>query len=384
MAYEKKFWKFLISGFVLLFSCFLIWIASAHHQLAIYNPESADPGGYKALKLLLEQNGYTLQPLSATSVSNLERSQILVMLTNGKMTLKQTTMIQTWIENGGKIVEIANAKPLFDPDKSEWVTDCKEQPSNAALSDFAELVYTIKVTSLYIGNNPSSQGYRLNDGYVIYRKQLGRGQGLFWNDAEGLTNQNLKSSPNNAVIFTLFLKQLGTPQRIGFYNLLAQSAVDEKTTSPELAWLNHYWTAFLSGLFSLGFGLWKAATRFGRPKPLQLSDGRSSAEFIHSLAALFQQAGQRLVILENLWKALIGQVSNLTGLPVDSPASLQCQVLARYDRDWAEKIESLAQTMTTITENKLTRKSFVQIAYQMDYYRKELQTWKISDKFLKT
>lgn len=139
--------------------------------------------------------------------------------------------------------------------------------------------------------------------------------------------------------------------------------------------------------------LWKLTVRFGRPRPLLLTKGRSADEFVYSMAALFQQADLKEIVLDNLYQRLWMVINKITGLPSGSNLTvLNDHLIALTGKEYAQKVISAMELYLKYQDikyqdikyqdikyqgQKISRASFLELANQLDLYRKELSEWKI-------
>jgi hypothetical protein len=141
---------------------------------------------------------------------------------------------------------------------------------------------------------------------------------------------------------------------------------------------SRYWGAGLLIITAIVLLLWKTAARFGRARPWILATGRSADEFIYSMACLFQQAGIKNIVLDNLWHSLVVTMSDITGLPADTPVpDFIPRLTALTGRDYQPIIELYRQGLIH-QDQKYVKIHLWEVARALDEYRKELTEWKRS------
>jgi len=231
--------------------------------------------------------------------------------------------------------------------------------------------------------------------FFIYIDHYGAGRIIHWNDPDGLTNIHLRKFPDNAVLFILLMQEYAIPPRIVFCNdlLLPDNHSAYSGMHREKYWLG----AFLL-LAGAGLLLGKLTVRFGRPRPLSLAKGHSADEFVYSMAALFQQADLKEIVLDNLYQSLRQKIIKITGLTSESDwAALNDHLIALTGKEFAQKVilamelyqkyfdikyqdikyQDIKYQDIKYQRQKISRTKFLELANQLDLYRKELSEWKI-------
>jgi hypothetical protein len=353
---------------------FLAKIAATQATWELYDPNSYRPGGYRALNLLLAANRYHLAKIPNFH-ANLR--QPLIIFTANPLPAGVRRRIFQWVAAGGILIELAQTRPQFTAQPLRPLPKDAGQTlpvQNASL--LRGLTYTVKGQPLYGLTHPAKGFLALNHGWLVSQESRGRGTILFWLDPPGLTNRSLISAPDNGVIFDLLLK---STVPAGTLRYLDWRYLPPSPGRSDVAWKNitDYGLAFLLALSGFGLTLWKLAARFGRPRPLTNSRGRSYDEFVTSLAQLFQRARAETFVLENLWHALMTICEEITGLPVDTPFAA---LLARVQEVTGYRYPELPQIYRMVTgpAPRRTAKTFLTTAARLDTIRKELQQWKTS------
>ena len=197
--------------------------------------------------------------------------------------------------------------------------------------------------------------------------------------AEGLTNRQVKIFPDHAVILATLIQTFAATRQVSFYNL-AFITSDSQFSGGTGELLNHYAGACLLCVIGIMLLIWKLAARFGRPRPLILTQGRSYDEFVYSMANLFQQAKIQQIVLDNLWRDLLKIMVELTQLPVDTAPDLLIARLNRITGHHYDPMLAFYPQGNRLGKN-FPKQQFLRIALQLDAYRKELTEWKKSNHF---
>jgi hypothetical protein len=365
-----------LSLFMLVMAILVIFlgrVATEQQKYTLYDPNSYDPNGFKALHLLLTK--YKYHPVKLDTFRN-HSAPALVVYTAARIPAAQKKSIVNWVRSGGILIELAQSSPNFSTD-SRFFPATANQKITARDPRFSGLTYTIKNQQVY-GINPPVKGFfRLGKTGIIARQPLKKGILLSWTDPRGLTNRSLKAAPDNGVIFILWLKTAYPSGNIDFLDLRYSKsrATDPGELFEEL--FSRYGVVLFLLLIGIGLALWKAAARFGRPRPLTVIRGRSYDEFVIFLARLFQRANAKSFVLENLWRALIYEIADLTGFPPTTPVTLlldRLQTVTRRDYPQLLEINRLLQQPSL----HLSTAKFLSVAAAIDTCRKELLKWKKS------
>jgi hypothetical protein len=371
---EKK--GVLILGMLIIagLALFLSRVATEQQKYTLYNPDSYGPDGFKAIYLLLAKNQYRPVPLDSFRD---RLAPVLVVYTAARIPDSVKRPIVNWVKSGGILVELAQSIPRFSSDYRLF-SGMAEHKIPASDPRFSGLTYTVQNGQLY-GIAPPAQGlFRLRQTGIITRQLSGKGTLLSWTDPRGLSNRSLQATPDNGIIFILWLK---TAYPYGILNFLDLRYVkaDRTTGSGEFpaGLFSRYGVAVLFLLIGAGLTLWKTAARFGRPRPLQIVRGRSYDEFVTFLARLFQRANAQYFAITRLGNALITVIAHLTGLPPDTPFPILLERLRAVTRRDYPRLAEIGRLLQQPSLH-LTKREFLAVAISLDTCRKELLEWKKS------
>ena len=374
--FKKLFFISLLTlGIILL--TFLLWVAYSEQKLTVYDLNSYKPFGYKAISLLSHQSGFRTTVIKRFDP---KKDHTLILFTATKLSREQKKLILNWVSSGGIVFELAQSQLQLDQSSNSTQLPLTDITAATAVSSVAWLKnfhYNIKANSITAVSNPELGIYGLGDKYFIFKQNLGQGQIITWTDPEGITNRHLKQYPGNAVIFLSIIKAFSKTTILDFYDLRYSTGKTNNFSSVPLL-INRYWAAFFLFLLGTILFVWKLAARFGRPRPLVLIQGRSSHEFILSMAGLFQLANARGIVLDNLWLSLLKEIELITGLATNSPPELLIARLSEITgKDYTEILQ-LGPRVPLLSSTKAARQDFLELASKLDNFRKELRQWKKS------
>ncbi len=362
------FWSALFLGIPLL----IFWIGTAQPRPIFYNANNYHPDGLKALNLFLTKAGFTV---NHSQINTKTTAQILIVPTTNDLSKQARQKLLQWVKNGGVILELAASLPQFDLNstKKPQYINLKQKSYSLTINN-QRLAYVPKQQTLILSKN--AEFNFLNDqAAFVYANHYGKGIILNWNDPEGLTNQHLKQHPDNAVILAIILKQLTRYQQLSFYEI-TDLINPAPVMNSKFLW-NQIWQGITLCLLLLALCAWKISIRFGRPRPLSLTPGRSSDEFIISMANLWQRANIYSLVLENLWQGLLTEAAALTGLPRNTDPS---ELFIKVNLLTGQDLRVLIRAWET-KELTNTKTNFLETARILDFYRKEFILWKKSKQF---
>lgn len=381
MVKHKVITGLLVLGLLLGILLFLSWVSLSQKNLIAYDAASYGPDGLKAINLLLRQSGYQVATVSSLPAEN---NQLLVLTTTKELPARQEKIIIDWIAAGGTVIELTSSSPSLKVN-SNSLTSLATTADQSFISDTANtylvgLTYHLSQDQVTVITSPGQGFYGIDNRYFICRQPYGLGSIIYWNDISGLTNRYLKKYPDNAAVFVTLLRTFCPSRQVRFYNL-AFMADNSKFSRRVGTVLSHYWGACLLFFMAIVLLIWKLAARFGRPRPLVLAQGRSYDEFVYSMAGLFQQAKIQQIVLDNLWRALLKIMAELTHLPISTAPDQLIARLHMLTGHYYEPILDLYPYLHHQTKC-LPKQQFLMIALKLDAYRKELKEWRESSRFV--
>lgn len=363
----------------LILMIFLFWVSWTQSQLTSYEFDNYRPYGLKALQLLLKKEGYQTAKIEGPDH---DYQKIIIIPSRGPLNISLTKKILAWVKAGGTLFELAESDPSLQTDFEQEVWqktfganyEQKKITPDGGIDWLEGLNYHPGSEFVSTVDQPQQGFFSIKGGYFIYLEEWGAGRIIHWNDFKGLTNIRLKKYPDNAVIFAMLVQEYAKSNRVGLMEISSETEILPPRPNP-LTQLNRFWAGSFLVFMGIVLFLWKISARFGRPRPLVLAKGRSADEFIDSMAALFQQAGGRAVIADNLLTCLNEIIGSITGLPPgNAPEIMSLRLSALTGKDYQELFVLCAK----IKNPRLSRREFLRIAICLDIYRKELLEWRKS------
>jgi hypothetical protein len=365
---------------VVAFAVFLLWTALAQQELSAYNPRSFDAYGFKGIHSLMVQAGFQFKITRSIEDDDLPGlDELLVITTKPGFPKVYRRKILNWVKDGGTVLELSNSMPVFSfaSDKLDSRNvDPQRRVCYPAEKSGLNLKYHLGGDLIYTALR-ADQGLVLKDRrFISYVDHHGIGRIIHWNDPDGLTNMYIHKFPDNAVLFTLLMKEYVESRRIVFcYRPIFKTKADLANGNQ----YERYWLGGFLLLVGVCLLLWKLAVRFGRPRPLQLAKGRSADEFVYSMADLFQQADLKAIVLDNLYQRLLQAICRLSGLsPLADWETVNDFLALRLGKEYAQKAGAAVGLYRKYQQNrKITKQEFIELAGLLDRYRKELTQWKM-------
>ena len=314
----------------------LVLLPPSTERLPPLSVYSAEPGGGRALRLWLDALGY--------DVATIENSPYRVPSGTATVLLLAPTRpvgpgaldeLERWVREGGTLVvaadgllggvvlgrfglglralpsTVATAVPvsgsgLLDPAVGEVTVNAAE-----------ELVPAAEMTVWLAGGG---DGERVFGGVV----PLGAGRVVALSAPAALSNRALHRADNARL--ALSVVGPGSRGSVVFDELHHGFGVAEPRSLVTLL-LDRAWgrAALYAGLLVLAY-LALRGRRFGRPRPILVSRGRSLAEYVTSLASLYRAGGKRGWVAEHFRHRLRRDLAAGIGLPADAPDD---QIVAR-------------------------------------------------------
>jgi len=366
------------------------YAVAVREQLTLYHPESSGQYGYKGVFLLLQRAGYTVKTVKDFP---LESRGPVICFTGRFVPLEEKEKILAWVESGGTVVEMAGSLPRLLPFEEEYkfIVPGRE----GAVSQrpvFSGVEYYPMGAGFFTLRSPENGLYHIDGDYLIYFHRYGEGAVITWTDPKGLLNKHLKAYPDNAVVFTLLIREFAPGGDLFFLHppIGAQGGKRSALTTalqgfrPRRGGIA---LLFLAGILVFG----KATARLGRPRPLPEETGRSYREFLDSLAGLFQQAGAGYFVLERLLADLLAEAAAVAKLPPGTPPELLAENLARLTGGDFRRLPEIAVKIEKARaeaagggkkagrrRRKENRRQLLADALCLERYREELETWKKS------
>lgn len=316
----------------LLFAVLVAFVAYVPRMQAPNEPASASSyasGDEGALALFrwTQALGYDSRRLEYRDFTLDENDAALIMLNPSEaITLDEADAITHWVENGGMLIVADDSSSLFGASR----TLLRELDVRRDIySDTTTLEHATSAQPLLdqppAGAVPIDTGYVLapdTNAYVTVLSAAGeaimigskRGAGYVYVSAatRPFTNAGLRD-PNSAALVLNLLRRLPPGGRVQFDEYHHGRVAPPSTTGILLA--NPLGWAALYAVLAVGLYLMLSGRRFGRPVPLKADIARrSSAEYVESMADLFQRGGKRAYILRHFYQSFKRRLARPAGV----------------------------------------------------------------------
>lgn len=307
-----------------------------------------DESGAKAMWLAIDRLGYDhaqlRRTMTDTTLAPLDALFVLAPLVPFEEDEART--LRKWVENGGVLVYVPSVFDSLGWLETKQVGDRKMDDKSPrriartgeALSSDDPLLRGIEQLSTqpairFDAANPVKSNalhgatattiWRDEDGAVLVRIKLGRGQILALGDSYPLSNLGLKD-PGNAALLAAFLEATAGPQgngTIGFDEY--HHGYLQRDMSPVAMWklLIHGgrgWGA-TQLIFAVALALFLAAVRFGAARDLFVRRRRQQGEFIEAAGAMLAKAGGVQLAWETMCRQYRSALARAVGLPATTP-----------------------------------------------------------------
>ena len=320
----------LLVGLFGLLALVLSLLPPSQERLPPLTVYSAEPNGGKALRLWLESIGYQLVTLERAPLALPTRARTLLLLEpTHPITGVERDTLEAWVRDGGRLV-IAG--------EGLWTMRVLERfglkleplalgaltarPAAGAPLDPAIGEVLVESDMALVGADASPL---LVDGdhVLAASRPFGSGQVVALASVAALSNRALRLESNARLALSLIGRQGG------------ELAVDElhhgygeaQPRSLTRLLFDERWGQAVLYAGALVFGyLLLRGRRFGRPRPLDLSRGRSLGEYVSSVAALYRAGRKRAFLAEHFRRQLWRAYARSLGLPGDAS---EAQLVAR-------------------------------------------------------
>ncbi len=330
---------------------------------------SARPNGYKALFLLLDELNLPVARLRSRYTRLESTNGVLVVLDPHVVpfSMREVKSLKKWIRNGNTLILFHGGPKIRIPPAPIWgqQADSKKKPRDnskqkkqkeakgSSLAHKLDLVLTrtgkairstvdvswpklYEVKKLSVSERTRWKGTGdkwttvVGDkgGPIIVSLKMGKGEVIAVSDASIASNQALSLDQNVRLIPALLL-QNGKPDRVLFdeyhHGYALAKSFWHYVSSSIFGWI------LLQVLVAGAFLLYsRRASHAGRFRSLTQPTGRSSLEYVHSMANVFESSKAGTVALDAILQRFLSQLSRRAGIP-----------LWNLERDADEQIGSL-------------------------------------------
>jgi hypothetical protein len=308
---------------------------------------ASGPSGCKALYLLLEELGLPVARFEKPFL-RLESRRGLLVITNPdavKFTGRELKRLKEWVSEGNRLLMfLSPASDVVDEEPKESGTkkgrskvtvkptdrlsryfglslkemgDKPRRELDRPLPGIGESA-RISVSDAVRWNKPSSDWTELvgdGDWPIVVERKQGKGSIVAVSDATLTSNKELGREQNLRLVLALILKG-GHPSEILFDEYHHGHAIQDNV------WAYFGTSVFLSIILQgfVGAGLFfysRRAAYSGRFRSLQAPRGRSSMEYVDSMANIFQSCRAGSAALEAILARFLSQISRRSGVPAE-------------------------------------------------------------------
>lgn len=318
---------------------------------------SSGERGALALYAWLRELGYDGQRLEYRAFELGEQDQALVILNPSEsIDLAETDAIIAWVERGGTLIFAEDRSGAFGPANTllRELDIGREVYSDAQWLERAEAVQPV-LDQPPVREVPVDTGYVLapeRDDYtpilsadgtpVLVGGQRGAGYVYVSSAAHPFTNAGLRDAASSALVLNL-LRRVPPGGRI-LFDEYHHGRVGQPARGGVLLRSPWGWAAGYS-LLVVALYLALSGRRFGRPVPLAAEVARrSSAEYVESMADLFQRGGKRGYVLRHFYQTFKRRLARPAGINPQLDDAAFVRELARARAiDEAELLALLAR-----------------------------------------
>lgn len=308
---------------------------------------SSETGGAEALFRWVSELGYDAQRLEYREFALAERDAALIILNpSEEISDAQAEEMLDWVDRGGTLILADDATVAFSAPNAllaqlqvsfevYTTTNTFEQPIQATTPRqpmfTAPSVGTVQANTGRIVAAPDRPDLvtllGTDDAAVVAGLKHGRGYIYLSAATHPFTNAGLRD-PGNAAFVLNLLRRVPAGGRIQFDEYHLGYFEPPSTTSvvfgSPLGWAASY------ALLAIALYLILSGRRFGRPIPLQAEIvRRNSAEYVTSMADLFQRGGKRDYIAQHYYTAFKRRLARRDGIMPNDDDGAFVRELAR-------------------------------------------------------
>lgn len=368
---------YIVIGLFAVLALFIVLMPEQNDEVGRSNTPttySSAPGGALALLRWAQQIGYNAERLEYTDFAVDATTDALVILNPGTpITGAQSEAVLTWVEQGGTLIladdgerAFASNNQLFEDLELDLRIYDDEQGNETRLPSVPILqpvfdspptnAVVVRARRVLISERTDLAPLAgVPDGTVVAGLRYGAGYIYLSSSVYPFTNAGLGEDANAAFVLNL-LNRLPPGARILFdeyhHGFFEPPSVRGVLTASPWGWAMLYSVALI-GLYLIATG-----RRFGKPVPLREEIAlRSSAEYVESMADLFQRGKKRHFIAQHYHTTLKRRLARPYGInPQRSDADFVAE-LARYrELDTAALLDLLQRLQRpNLSEEELVR-----------------------------
>lgn len=356
---------------------------------------NAQGPGAKALFLLLEKEGFSLERMEApwttlrpsvallTVIEPLDRSR--------RITAEEMKALKTWIEAGGTVLFMVTLPPRDLDKKDEIVGDlaivrgddqAKDLKPFEPDSPYVRSVDTLHIASpvrLRAGQNAHYHTlFRDDDGAMAMAKEMGKGHVVVLANSVAASNEAISKGDNAILLYNIAQEAVKNGGHtvafdeyhhgVGFESHDGDGPGDASLFAAAPAPLRY----LLLHLGALGILLlYTANRRFGPLQAMHSVAYRPSTDYMGSMARLFRRANSGDIVIATLYRQFLRDLRHRLDLSPDAPLQ---QLVAAAVRTYGVPEAPLLQLLTTCETidrgQRITEATMLQLARELDNYRR--------------
>lgn len=317
------------------------WVSSSSNDVtAAFDPESTEPNGTRALALLLERFGSSIEqsdePKGTTAV---------VFVDN--LTRKESDALRTWVRDGGTLVVADPGSQLLDVEQSG--EDVLRQPRTLRARCDSELVAGIQEIeperrgqyAVFESKPLTTSCFAATDGSFMQVDRLGDGRIVAIGGGNIFTNAALGDADNSVLAMNLLHSPGGGP--VTFVETSDVTTSGEETLGDLIAPQVHemVWQLVIAGLLLI---FWRSR-RVGKPvtenAPVELPGSQLTVAVGNLLHNADRTDGAARALRADLRKT----IAELLGVTPDTDPSLLCAIVSeRTGVDRARLLEVIVDS----------------------------------------
>ncbi len=356
-------------------------------DLPAYSSESTKNNGTKALYLLLEMRGVTVDRLTTHSSLPSGKGHVLFIVApeDAQKYRYEIDELKSWTEKGNTLVLWAfPGHPLLGEFGFSGYFRGTDEEKVQVKARSEKWLEEIKTLSLSSGHRVSEEAEPLlmdqSGDILIGKMQLGKGKVFYVPDPNLITNAYINQEDNVAVpLYFASLAEEGVwfDETILFpYRSDFRVTMDGKPTLWGLLAPAKF--ALLETLLLVVFWLYFKGKRFAAPRWENVAQVRNADEYVVAMAGLYRAADLKHEVLEIQEETFRRKTSSMLGLSSDiSEEQLVGVIKETVGENTALKAKELFQALQEARRTSLGSKKLIRLSQQMEEVREEIERWKM-------
>lgn len=383
---RKESWVLILFMIIILSSVALL-LSLMPADVPDYSSESSKKNGTKALYLLLEMRGISVDRFTSHSPLPSGNGHVLFIAApdDAQKYRYEIDELKAWTERGNTVVlwaypghpllgefgfsgyfrGIDKEKVLVKPRSEKWLAEIQTLsfPSGHRVNDEVEPLLTDQSGDILIGE-----------------AQLGEGKVFYVPDPNLITNAYIDQEDNLAIpLYFASLAEEGVWFDEAILSPYHSNFLVTEDGKPTL-WglLAPAKLPLLEALLLVVFWLYFKGKRFAAPRWENVTQVRKADEYVVAMAGLYQAAGLKSEVLEIQEQTFRRKTSSILGLSPDiSDDQLVGVIKGTVGEKTALKTRKIIQALREAKKSPLGSKKLIRLSQQMDEVREEIERWKM-------